>query len=219
MRSVSMLIFAAAIVLASGVQAASFDCAKAKAEDERAICKNPELSKLDEEMAAAYGALAKPMTGFKERIVSLRKNQSEWIKDRGRCGDTATCLKDAYVKRITWLKNPVQSYSGWWASGKYRVSVIVDADSPKPVVRLFAGPKEADFMLMELQARFVSAKDNQQEGTDAVQVTPQFQSAFRKYEGQCSVVSVNFNKDDEAYLASNESCPLFKKNDRGQSCV
>ena len=69
-------------------------------------------------------------------------------------------------------------------------------------------------MLMELQARFVAAKDNQQEGTDAVQVTPQLQPAFRKYEGQCSAVSINFNKDDEAYLASNEVCPLFKKNDK-----
>ena len=94
------------------------------------------------------------------------------------------------------------------------MSVIVNADSPKPVVRVFAGPKEADFMLMELQARFVSAKDDQQEGTDAVQVTPVFQPAFRKYEGQCSAVSVNFNKDDEAYLASNETCPLFKKDEK-----
>ena len=69
-------------------------------------------------------------------------------------------------------------------------------------------------MLMELQARFVSAKDNRQEGTDAVQVTPQFQPAFRKYDGQCSAVSINFNKDDEAYLASNDVCPLFKKDDK-----
>ena len=70
-------------------------------------------------------------------------------------------------------------------------------------------------MLMEMQARFVSAKDDQQEGTDAVQVTPRFQPAFCKYEGQCSAVSINFNKDDEAYLASNETCLLFKKDDKG----
>ena len=69
-------------------------------------------------------------------------------------------------------------------------------------------------MLMELQARFVSAKNNDQEGADAVQVTPQFQPAFRKHEIQCTAVSINFNKDDEAYLASNETCPLFKKSDK-----
>ena len=91
----------------------------------------------------------------------------------------------------------------------------MDADIPKPVIRLFAGPKEADFMLMEMQVRFVAAKDNQQEGTDAVQVTPRFQPAFLKYGGQCSAVSINFNKDDEAYLAGNETCPLFKKDDKG----
>ena len=132
-----------------------------------------------------------------------------------RSGDTATYLKDAYVTCIARLKNPVQSYSGWWASGKCRVGVIVDADSPKSVVRLFVGPKEADFMLMELQARVVAAKDNQQEGTDAVQVTPRFQPVFRKYERPCSAISIKFNKDDEAYLASIETCPLFKKNDKG----
>ena len=27
-------------------------------------------------------------------------------------------------------------------------------------------------------------------------------------------MSINFNKDDEAYLASNETCPLFKKSDK-----
>ena len=82
------------------------------------------------------------------------------------------------------------------------------------MVRFYAGPKEAGFMLMELQARFVTAKNNDQEGTGAVQVTPQFQPAFRKHEIACTAVSINFNKDDEAYLASNETCPLFKKSDK-----
>ncbi len=35
-------------------QAASFDCAKAEAADEIAICKNPELSELDTEMGALW---------------------------------------------------------------------------------------------------------------------------------------------------------------------
>ena len=29
-----------------------------------------------------------------------------------------------------------------------------------------------------------------------------------------SGASINFNKDDEAYLASNDVCPLFKKDDK-----
>ena len=45
-------------------------------------------------------------------------------------------------------------------------------------------------------------------------LNPQFQPAFCKYEIQCVAVSINFNKDDEACLASNETCPLFKKSDK-----
>jgi len=131
----TLLTACTAAALISSAQAASFDCTKAKAEDERAICKNPELSKLDDDLAAAYKAVAGPITGFKERIVPFRKNQSDWIKDRARCGDTATCLKDAYVKRIAWLKNPLQSYSGTWVSKQYRVITFVDADFRQLVVR------------------------------------------------------------------------------------
>ena len=30
-----------------------------------------------------------------------------------------------------------------------------------------------------------------------------------------SGASINFNKDDEAYLANNDVCPLFMKDDKG----
>jgi uncharacterized protein len=194
----------------SAAHAASFDCAKAKTEDERAICKNAELSRLDEDMAAAYKAVAGPMSGFKERIGPFRKNQSEWIRDRARCGDTVPCLKDEYVSRIAWLKSPLLAYTGWWVSKKYRVSVTLQDSTLKPIVRVYAGPGEAGFMAMELQSRLVRAKDNQRDGLDSLQITPLFQPAFRKYEGQCSSLKINFDNDKEAYLATSEQCPLFK---------
>jgi uncharacterized protein YecT (DUF1311 family) len=208
-----MLRFLATVVftlLASSAHAASFDCAKAKAEDERAICKNAELSKLDEDMAAAYKSVVQPMTGFKLRLGALRANQQAWVKDRARCGDTVLCLKDVYLQRIAWLKSPLVAYTGFWVNKKYRISVTIEDDTLKPIVRLYSGPGEAGFMAMERQVRYVQAVNNPQEGTDAVQITPSFQPAFRKYEGQCSAISINFNKDEEAYLTSNEPCPLFK---------
>ena len=36
------------------VSAASFDCAKASSKTEKAICTDPELSKLDEDLASSY---------------------------------------------------------------------------------------------------------------------------------------------------------------------
>jgi uncharacterized protein YecT (DUF1311 family) len=206
----------ALVWFACHAHAASFDCTKARAEDERAICKNAELSKLDEDMAAAYKAAIQPIGGDKLRLNPLRANQLEWVKDRVRCGDSLPCLKENYVQRIAWLKSPLLPFTGLWVNKKYRVIIVMEDDTLKPIVRVFAGPGEAGFMAMELQSRFVAAVNNPQEGTEAVQITPQFQPAFRQYEGQCSAISINFFKDDEAYLASNGPCPLFKtESDRG----
>lgn len=91
-------------MLISSAQAASFDCAKAKAEDERAICKYPEISKFDEYMAAAYKVVAGPITGFKERFGPFRKNPSDWIKYRAHCGDTVKCLNDDYGYALKGLR-------------------------------------------------------------------------------------------------------------------
>ena len=55
------------------VQAASFDCAKASTEIEHAICNNPELSRLDEEMAAAYRSIPKSNKYFE----NLQQDQKD----------------------------------------------------------------------------------------------------------------------------------------------
>ena len=77
------------------VQAASFDCAKASSKTEKAICNNPELSKLDEKMADAYKA-----------AVAVDKNtkasQIAWIKETAKCADEA-CMIASYNKRIAEL--------------------------------------------------------------------------------------------------------------------
>lgn len=199
--------------LAASASAAGFDCAKARAEDEKTICTNPELSRLDDELTAAYREAAAPFKGWKERAAPFRRNQSEWIKDRSLCGSTVSCLKNAYMARIAWLKAPLHLWSGWWANANYSVSVYFDGDLKRPVVRLFNAAQPADnkFMAGELQARYVKAADNLQEGTDAVQFTPEFQPAFRKFDGQCAAISINFSTNDEAYLATPDACPLFKK--------
>ncbi|MDG1431336.1 MAG: lysozyme inhibitor LprI family protein [Paracoccaceae bacterium] len=58
------------------VQAASFDCAKASTEIEHAICNNPELSRLDEEMAAAYRSIPKSNKYFE----NLQQDQKDWLR-------------------------------------------------------------------------------------------------------------------------------------------
>lgn len=63
-----------------GTQAASFDCGKAGSPQERAICTNPQLGRLDEEVAAAYKQLLASLTPPWDELV--RKSQREWLKSR-----------------------------------------------------------------------------------------------------------------------------------------
>ncbi len=57
--------------------AASFDCAKAGTEIEHAICNSPELSRLDEAMAAAYRSVPKSNKYFD----TLRQGQKAWLQN------------------------------------------------------------------------------------------------------------------------------------------
>jgi uncharacterized protein len=63
------------------VQAASFDCAKARTAAEKMICADAELSKLDERMAAAY---AKTLARTKDK-GKLKREQKEWLTRRDKC--------------------------------------------------------------------------------------------------------------------------------------
>ncbi|MBK8401039.1 MAG: hypothetical protein IPL29_08260 [Propionivibrio sp.] len=213
MKPVFKGVFVAVFALCFGSAfAASFDCTKARAEDEKAICQSAELSKLDDELSAEFKVAIEPFKGWKERATPFRKNQSDWVKDRAGCGATEGCLANAYKKRIAWLKQGLHKWSGEWAGKRYSLSVFFDADLNRPLVRIYDSPKLGEkFLIAELQARYVTAANNMQEGTDAVQVTPEFQADYRQYEGVCSAISLNFERDEELYLAGNESCTLFKK--------
>lgn len=77
-------------------QAASFDCAKAGTAQEKLICATPELSKLDEAVAAAYSQLlAKLAEPLK---VAVRDSQRDWVKYRqAACPITAKPSPDLAV--------------------------------------------------------------------------------------------------------------------------
>ncbi|MGA3280383.1 MAG: lysozyme inhibitor LprI family protein [Smithella sp.] len=99
-------------LLSTQANAASFDCKKASTWLEKTVCSNPELSKLDEQMAKAYhDALASlSPEGQKE----TKQYQKQWLKnlfpfcnDRVKFefdGSTVKCLKDDYEERIAALQ-------------------------------------------------------------------------------------------------------------------
>jgi uncharacterized protein len=86
----------AIFVIPSVIFAASFDCSKASTKTEKAICEDPILSKLDEDMAAAYSKALKTS----DRDI-VKKGQRKWLKETlTPCHEDKKCIKGAYENRI-----------------------------------------------------------------------------------------------------------------------
>lgn len=88
------------LMLALSAQAASFDCNKARTPIERSICNNPELSKLDEELASAYKRSLEtfPVKGF------IRAWQREWLSEIR----STSCKSDCSSELIPLYRNRVE---------------------------------------------------------------------------------------------------------------
>lgn len=128
-RRVSILIPLLAVLSASSVigchtafaRAPSFDCGAVHTPTERLICKDPALSKLDADLAAAYTrALNSPSA---DRAV-LKAEQLAWLRDRDkRCQQAdpsqprdivvmQLCLAEAYTARASELAAPLSGDDG-----------------------------------------------------------------------------------------------------------
>ncbi len=94
-RVVSLLLL---VMCVSAAQAVSFDCQKAKTFIEKAICQNPDLSDLDDELGSQF-QLA--LTDNKNPDL-FKKQQLAWLKQRNTC-QTVECVKKSYKQRIAIL--------------------------------------------------------------------------------------------------------------------
>jgi uncharacterized protein YecT (DUF1311 family) len=164
-----ILVLAAVLVSAaffvSAGQAASFDCSKASTSYEKAICDDPELSKLDEQMAEAYAAARDRVSG--EGREAILSSQREWLNfaERACSPDAAPregaydedglfCLRNRLGNRIDDLKfdtskgdlsfYPVQRYravedtetEGWWQAAHKTLRYPVIAGEGDEATRL-----------------------------------------------------------------------------------
>lgn len=91
------------LLVGAPAQAASFDCSKAIAADEVAVCRDGVTSALDSEMAGLFFAYDKvPML---MGSTGARHDEAEaFLASRAACGADITCLRRAYTARIAALK-------------------------------------------------------------------------------------------------------------------
>lgn len=110
-------LFAAALLLSAPAFAASFDCARAATPIEKMICADPEASRLDEELNAAYQQALDKTGG----LGAIRRWQRNWLKSPAlkSCAD-ATCLRAAQTARaallrqVAALSSPAGAYTGYY---------------------------------------------------------------------------------------------------------
>ncbi|SFI96047.1 lysozyme inhibitor LprI family protein [Caulobacter sp. UNC279MFTsu5.1] len=112
---VAALIFLAA---PEATWSASFDCAKAGAPTEKAICKDAVVSKLDEQVAAAFKA-AQGLWPAGNWSTFIRNEQRGWLKDRNAiCKADIACLRQDYQRRLTFLTHPSLKWMGRYVAGR-----------------------------------------------------------------------------------------------------
>ena len=104
------LLRVALVALAAGAAfpaaAASFDCARARAPDEIAICRDPGLSALDSQLGGLwYGYNKVPM--LMGSNGARHDDAVQFLRTRAACGAHAQCLGQAYRARIAVLKSSI----------------------------------------------------------------------------------------------------------------
>ena len=103
MRLTLIALALVAMAMATQAEAASFDCNRARTPDEKAVCKNPDLSELDFEMAALWYSYNR--FPFLMGASGVRRDEAQqFLANRRQCGASVACLRRVYQARIKALK-------------------------------------------------------------------------------------------------------------------
>lgn len=79
-------------------QAQSFNCNYAKKPVEVAICQDPNLGRLDEQMAQTYFDVVNNLPT--RRATQVKAEQSAFIRERNSCGYDFACISASYNIRL-----------------------------------------------------------------------------------------------------------------------
>src|SRR5437588_12950073 len=97
----SLLLSCGLLCTAVPVHAQSFDCRYAATPDEKLICRDPRLGRLDEELNSAYARqyYGQPGAGRNR----LDQAEDAWVVERRRCGTDYAWVEQSYRRRIQQL--------------------------------------------------------------------------------------------------------------------
>ena len=102
LKSVSLSMVLLGVALPTlAVHAASYDCTRANTAAEIAVCANPSLNRLDEDLAVEYRSVLNRLPP--RRADMVRDDQRSWLMARDSCGADVRCLRARYQERLARL--------------------------------------------------------------------------------------------------------------------
>ena len=90
-----------AALLPTAAHTAGYDCTRATTATEIAVCNNPGLNRMDEDLAVQYRTLLNQLPP--RRADAVRDDQRSWLMARNSCGADVRCLRARYEERIARL--------------------------------------------------------------------------------------------------------------------
>ena len=144
-RSTASVLVIASLTVAAAANAQSFNCRGVHHADEQVICKDPYLSKLDEQLS---GAFAKVFDKLPPRAQKeLADDEDDWVASRHQCGADSRCIAEEYRNRIRELTGlappPGQPTPPVAAVPSRREAEQALRGAPGPVPPRQAGPETA----------------------------------------------------------------------------
>ena len=137
-------VFALAFIFcaaADSASAQSFDCGKASSPNEKLICSDPDLGRLDSELATAIKAALSATPSEKGYLLADERHRV-WLRDRHCINSTGiardkvlACLEHAYKGRIAVVKHktarePINEVLCQHVVDSYRTTVELDSKAP-----------------------------------------------------------------------------------------
>lgn len=121
------------VAFVPSAQAASFDCAKARAPEELAVCADPQLSELDGVLGAAFAEAKKFSKDDPQDSRKLMAVAKVFLKQRHACGARRSCLAASYAGALEGYVNlgATENIPAW-------IDAPVIADGQAPASRSLA---------------------------------------------------------------------------------
>jgi uncharacterized protein len=121
----------------------SFDCQKAGNATERRICADPELARLDRELATLWRGMIRSFSN-EDQLAQMKADQKQWIARRNECAGDSKCISSRYQAQIDRFRGDDPDYPAagvfeaegtgtialYPSSGKYLVAILT-ADPSK----------------------------------------------------------------------------------------